>query len=234
MRARRAAALLAVAALLACALAPASAQAHGISGSADLPIPQWMFAWAAAIVLIASFLALGVLWPRPRLQHPRLRRVLTIPPGVRTLCGLIGVAAYGAVVWSAFAGTSVPTANLAPGHEEFRASASQGEIQRAAQRGAVHSSSLPAAVRAHRAAARVGREGDLAVHHALRAGRELLRHRDDSREGEVRRYTEGGHRVLRVRVRMGLQTSSFCSTRRPVSNSFPATQPANRLPPNPR
>ena len=113
-RAARAAALLSAAALAAGALAPAAAQAHGISGSADLPIPQWMFAWAAAIVLIASFVALGVLWPRPRLQRPRLRRVLTIPRGVRTLCGLAGVALYAVVVYAAFAGTAVPTANLAP------------------------------------------------------------------------------------------------------------------------
>lgn len=101
-------------ALAAALLAPASAQAHGISGSADLPIPEWMFAWAAAIVLIASFVALGVLWPRPRLQQPRLRRVVAIPRGTRTLCGLIGVALYGVVVYAAFAGTAVPTANLAP------------------------------------------------------------------------------------------------------------------------
>lgn len=113
-RAGRATALLAAALTAAGALAPAAAQAHGISGSADLPIPAWMFAWAAAIVLIASFLALGVLWPRPRLQAVRLRRVLTVPPGVRTLCGVVGVGLYGVLVYSAFAGTSVPTANLAP------------------------------------------------------------------------------------------------------------------------
>ncbi|MGN6189008.1 MAG: fenitrothion hydrolase [Conexibacter sp.] len=111
---RRRAALVAAATTATGALTPAAAQAHGIAGSAALPIPQWMFAWAAAIVLIASFVALGVLWPRPRLQAPRLRRVLTIPPGIRTLCGLIGVALYGVVVYSAFAGTEVPTANLAP------------------------------------------------------------------------------------------------------------------------
>ena len=105
---------LTVALLAAAALAPAAAQAHGIAGSADLPIPAWMFAWAAAIVLIASFVALGVLWPQPQLQAPRLRRVAPIPPGVRTLCGLIGVALYGIVVYAALAGTDVPTANLAP------------------------------------------------------------------------------------------------------------------------
>jgi hypothetical protein len=106
--------LLSVAAPLAVALTPAAAQAHGISGSADLPIPQWMFAWAAAIVLIASFAALGALWPRPRLQQPRLRRVATIPRGLRAFCSLAGVALYGVVVYAALAGTEVPTANLAP------------------------------------------------------------------------------------------------------------------------
>lgn len=95
-------------------LAPTPAQAHGIAGSADLPIPEWLFAWAAAIVLIASFVALGVLWPRPRLQQPRLRRVVTVPRGARTVCGLIGVGLYGVVVYAALAGTAVPTANLAP------------------------------------------------------------------------------------------------------------------------
>ncbi len=110
----RRAALLAVALLAVGALAPAAAQAHGLAGSADLPIPAWMFAWAAAIVLIASFVALGVLWPRPRLQEPRLRRVATIPRGLRTVCGLVGVALYGVVVYAALAGTEVPTANLAP------------------------------------------------------------------------------------------------------------------------
>lgn len=116
MRQRRGAATAAlVATLLAAgALAPQQAQAHGLAGSADLPIPEWMFAWAAAIVLIASFVALGVLWPRPRLQQPRLKPLLTIPRGVRPACGVVGVALYALVVYAAFAGTSVPTANLAP------------------------------------------------------------------------------------------------------------------------
>ena len=33
---------------------PAEAQAHGIVGKADLPIPVWLFSWAAAIVLVIS------------------------------------------------------------------------------------------------------------------------------------------------------------------------------------
>lgn len=95
-------------------LLPDPASAHGIAGRTDLPLPAWLFAWAAAIVLIASFVALGVLWPRPRLQQPRLKRLLVVPRGVRPLCGAIGVAVYAVVVYSALAGTSVPSANLAP------------------------------------------------------------------------------------------------------------------------
>ena len=34
---------------------PASALAHGLVGKQDLPIPRWLFAWAAAVVLVVSF-----------------------------------------------------------------------------------------------------------------------------------------------------------------------------------
>ena len=45
--------------------------AHGIVGRTDLPIPQWLFGWAAAVVLVVSFVALAVLWPKPRLTGRR-------------------------------------------------------------------------------------------------------------------------------------------------------------------
>jgi hypothetical protein len=113
-RPRRAATALAAALLALAALPPAAAQAHGLAGKTDLPIPQWLFAWAAALVLIVSFVALGVLWPKPRLQSPRTRRLFTAPRVAEPLCGLVGIAIFAAVVYSAFAGTTVPTANLAP------------------------------------------------------------------------------------------------------------------------
>ncbi len=105
---------IALAVPLAAAALPASASAHGLVGRTDLPIPGWMFAWGAAIVLIASFVALGTLWPRPRLQQHGLRRVLTVPRFVEPVCGLLGVAAFAAVVYSALEGTTVALANLAP------------------------------------------------------------------------------------------------------------------------
>ena len=50
---------------------PAAASAHGIQLTTDLPIPEWLFAWAAAVVLVASFVALATLWPQPRLAALR-------------------------------------------------------------------------------------------------------------------------------------------------------------------
>ena len=43
--------------------------AHGLVQRSSLPIPEWLFAWAAAAVLCVSFVALAALWPKPRLEH---------------------------------------------------------------------------------------------------------------------------------------------------------------------
>ena len=88
--------------------------AHGIAERADLPIPQWLFGWAAAAVLILSFLALALLWPTARLERPRLRRVGRVPAAVDVVCGAIGVALFGVVVYAGLAGSQTATANLAP------------------------------------------------------------------------------------------------------------------------
>jgi hypothetical protein len=93
---------------------PAAAFGHGITARADLPIPQWLFGWAAAGVLIVSFVGLAVLWPTPRLQQPRLRRVARIPGWVEAVCGALGVAVFAVVVYAGLAGTQTATANLAP------------------------------------------------------------------------------------------------------------------------
>lgn len=96
------------------ALPPAPAAAHGLVGKADLPVPTWLFAWAAAIVLIVSFAALGLLWPSPRLQRPRERRLLRLGSWVDVLGGALGIVCFALVVVAGLAGTEVPTANLAP------------------------------------------------------------------------------------------------------------------------
>ncbi len=91
---------------------PAAAQAHGIVGRADLPIPVWLFSWAAAIVLVVSFVALSVLWTRPQLQVERRRRLCYIPAPLALLANLVGVALFALVVYSGFAGTQVWSGNF--------------------------------------------------------------------------------------------------------------------------
>ncbi len=101
----------AVAALL---LAPAPALAHGLVGKTDLPIPRWLFAWAAAVVLVVSFVALATLWPKPRLEQLRERALLRVPRVLDPVCGLIGIALYAVVVYAGFTGNQEATANLLP------------------------------------------------------------------------------------------------------------------------
>ncbi|HEY4278727.1 MAG TPA: fenitrothion hydrolase [Conexibacter sp.] len=115
MTIRRRIGLPAALAVLALAASPPSpAAAHGIVGRADLPVPTWLFAWAAAFVLIISFAALGVLWPSPRMQEPRERRLFKLGAWVDVLGGALSLALFVLVVVSGLAGTEVPTANFAP------------------------------------------------------------------------------------------------------------------------
>jgi hypothetical protein len=94
--------------------------AHGLVVRSDLPIPEWLFGWAAAMVLVVSFVALAVLWPDPRLQEEGWRalpegfgRVLTSRP-VEIACGAVGVFLLGLIVYSGLQGTQSSTANFAP------------------------------------------------------------------------------------------------------------------------
>jgi hypothetical protein len=109
-RAHRAAAAVAV---LALALPP-SASAHGLVGKQDLPIPRWLFAWAAAVVLVASFVGLAVLWGSPRLQRVTERCRFAVPLAAEVLAGALGVAFFVFMVYAGFAGTQADTANLEP------------------------------------------------------------------------------------------------------------------------
>jgi hypothetical protein len=91
---------------------PASAQAHGIVGKADLPIPVWLFSWAAAIVLVVSFVALSTLWREPQLQEQHARRLFRLPNALEWLASLVGVGLFALVLYAGFAGAQVPNANF--------------------------------------------------------------------------------------------------------------------------
>jgi hypothetical protein len=93
---------------------PAGASAHGISAKADLPIPAWLFAWAATIVLLVSFAALAVLWQKPKLAFTGERDLFRLGSWTDVVLGTVGVVWFGLVVWAGLTGTFVATANLAP------------------------------------------------------------------------------------------------------------------------
>jgi hypothetical protein len=94
--------------------------AHGLVQRSSLPIPEWLFGWAAAAVLCVSFVALAVLWPRPRLERPGWK---PLPGGigrvlgsraVEIVCGALGVAVLALVIVSGYVGPDTPLDNLAP------------------------------------------------------------------------------------------------------------------------
>ena len=94
--------------------------AHGLVARSDLPIPAWLFGWAAAMVLVVSFVALAVLWPEPKLQRERWRplpgalgRLLGSRP-VEIGCGAIGVFLLGVVIYTGLEGIQSSSANFAP------------------------------------------------------------------------------------------------------------------------
>ncbi len=93
--------------------------AHALAARQDLPIPAWLFAWGASIVLIASFFALAAAWRKPRLEEAHWRplgaglsRALVSWP-VQVLCGLIGVFLLAVAVYAGLHGTEAPDRNFA-------------------------------------------------------------------------------------------------------------------------
>ena len=94
--------------------------AHGLVARSDLPIPEWLFGWAAAMVLVVSFVALAIMWPEPRLERERWRPLpgelgrLLGSRAIEVLCGAIGVFLLGVVVYAGLRGAQSPTANFAP------------------------------------------------------------------------------------------------------------------------
>jgi hypothetical protein len=93
--------------------------AHALASRQDLPVPAWLFAWAASIVLIASFFVLSAAWRKPRFEDERRRpfrkglsdALLGLP--VRIACGLIGVLLLGLAIYAGLKGTEAPDRNFA-------------------------------------------------------------------------------------------------------------------------
>jgi hypothetical protein len=100
-------------------LVPAVADAHALVGKRDLPIPAWLFAWGASLVLIVSFFVLSVAWKTTRFEtdewrplSERLSRLL-VNRLTEVLAGAISVFLLGVVVWSGLYGIGTPDLNFA-------------------------------------------------------------------------------------------------------------------------
>ncbi len=93
--------------------------AHALVARKDLPIPTWLFAWGASIVLIISFFALSAAWRKPRFEEERWRPVgaelsrvlLSIPTQI--VCGAIGVFLLAFSIYAGLHGTEAPDRNFA-------------------------------------------------------------------------------------------------------------------------
>ncbi len=115
---RRAGAIGAVLAAPIAALAiPQPALGHALTARADLPIPAWLFAWGASIVLLVSFFALSTLWRQPRFEQEHWRPLegasrLLLNPLLELVAGLIGVFLLGIAIWSGIHGTEASDRNL--------------------------------------------------------------------------------------------------------------------------
>jgi hypothetical protein len=113
MHRRRLLALLGVAAVGLMVALPDAALAHGLVGREDLPIPKWLFGWAATVVLVASFVGLAVLWPKPRLEGAAERRWFGVPKLLDPICGAVGIAIFVFIVYAGYEGSQTATNNIA-------------------------------------------------------------------------------------------------------------------------
>ena len=93
--------------------------AHALVARQDLPIPAWLFAWGASIVLIVSFFALSASWREPRFEEKHWRPLgagwskALFNRVVEVLCGLIGIFLLGVAIYAGLRGTEAPDRNFA-------------------------------------------------------------------------------------------------------------------------
>lgn len=94
------------------------AQAHGLIQRQDLPIPDWLFGWAASLVLIVSFVALTLAWHRSRFEAQGWRPLpgrlssAIVNPVLEVLAGAVGVLLLGLTVYAGLWGTEAPDRNF--------------------------------------------------------------------------------------------------------------------------
>jgi hypothetical protein len=93
--------------------------AHGVGARGDLPLPLWMFAYAASFALLISFAALALLWPKPRLEAAAAGVALPgwVQRAARPLSvvgRIVGLAVFLLTFLAAMFGQPDAAANVAP------------------------------------------------------------------------------------------------------------------------
>jgi hypothetical protein len=95
--------------------------AHGLGPIKDLPVPTWLFYWGGAVVLVVSFVLLGLLWREPLLaRHARGRpaperlSAFLLSTPLRVAVQTLSVLLLVLVFLTALLGNSDPFENLAP------------------------------------------------------------------------------------------------------------------------
>ncbi len=91
--------------------------AHGVGGRGDLPLPLWMFSWAASIALVLSFIALGFLWTQPKLAALAARPTHplgAVGRGLVAILRAVALALYVTALAAGFWGIDDPARNLLP------------------------------------------------------------------------------------------------------------------------
>ncbi|MGZ6644837.1 MAG: fenitrothion hydrolase, partial [Solirubrobacteraceae bacterium] len=88
--------------------------AVALAQRADLPIPPVWVGVAAALVLVATFWGLALLWRAPQLEGRRTGPGVSLHAGVQVAAGAAGIALFVLVVYAGLAGNPTVQGNLAP------------------------------------------------------------------------------------------------------------------------
>jgi hypothetical protein len=92
--------------------------AHALVSRGDLPLPVWLFAWGAGVVLVVSFFALASAWRKPKLEDPELTPASRFTSFfasslvVQIPCGIFGVFLLALVIHAGLAGTEAADRNF--------------------------------------------------------------------------------------------------------------------------
>lgn len=93
--------------------------AHVLEVRRDLPLPEWLFGWGAAVVLVVSFILLALSWHVARFEDPHRRAApawlsrAIVNRGSEALAGAAGASLLALVIWCGLAGTQAPARNFA-------------------------------------------------------------------------------------------------------------------------